>query len=433
VTDGILLCILIAASGGLMAWGLLKKDRFYQYPFLAGGVFVGWLLPQALPLRNDMALPEGAYASTLLMGILSVIALFLGATQAKPMRSFSWQFDQKRLLMVAAVLSAFGGVFYIMIGRLPEEILLPEDGRWTGLPTLYIFFANTLNYGFAIAVLIFVRTRSPVAFALCLWGLSFYAGLIILGGRRSAIIEFAMIMLLTLWFIRRWTPPRWAIALGFAAGTLLVWSIGDYREITGGQYGTENGRLPSWEELVQIDFAGNLDAVINNDGQPSELLTAVYDIAAAQSTSTYNLGAGYWNFFVFRFVPAQILGEDFKNGLMFTIDDPVADIYSYTSPVGLTHTGLADSFQAFWFFGALVFFFIGRIMGSVYAAAMRGSTVAQLSYALIAAQAMQAITHSTASFFTNWITLGLLLVLPISWARIHVAATVAGQTTFGHS
>jgi len=45
---------------GLLGWGMREKGRIYEFPFLAGATFTGFVLPQLIGLRNDPVLPEYA-------------------------------------------------------------------------------------------------------------------------------------------------------------------------------------------------------------------------------------------------------------------------------------------------------------------------------------------------------------------------------------
>lgn len=227
-------------------------------------------------------------------------------------------------------------------------------------------------------------------------------------------------MLLAAWFARRWVVPRWTAATGVALATLAVTSIGYWRGLTGAAYGT-GGRLPTWEEFASIDFVGNLLKITQPGAYREELYTAVYDIAATQLTAGFNLGASYWNAFVFEYVPAQLFGSAFKDALTFVLPDNASRVFAFQATFGNTHTGVADSFGAFWFFGALVFFVIARIMRKLYEAGMRGHTIAQLTYMLIIAHALQAVTHATAAFFTAFVHVALVALPILAWARMPVA------------
>ena len=392
----------------------------------------GWLIPQAIGLVHDRTLPADGYAWAMLMAILCAVAILAGHhSRPPPVRAFTWRVDQRRLLQGALVLSLFGSIFNALIRELPDELLRPASGGWSGLPVLYHFFAVPQTFGFAIAALTYARTRSPLALAIAVYDFAWFAGIIFLSGRRTFTIEIILIVVLSAWFGRRWVAPRSIAAVGIVAATLMVTSVGNFRALTGAAYGGVDGRLPTWEEFTSIDFVGNL-LTISEGGYREELYTAIYDVAGAQTSTTFNLGASYWNALVFMYVPAQLLGAGFKDALTIALPDQAARVYGFRATAGNTHTGFADAFLAFWFFGAAVFFVIARFMRSLYVAAMNGHTYAQLAYMLMIAYGLEAITHQTAYFFAQWLHFAMFTLPVLYWARIQPrrsgAPVMVGQT-----
>ena len=73
-----LLCIFALECAVITIWGLKKNERMIQFPFLVAMVFIGWVLPQLLGLRNSIDAPEGALNKVIIMSSLSLGALFMG-------------------------------------------------------------------------------------------------------------------------------------------------------------------------------------------------------------------------------------------------------------------------------------------------------------------------------------------------------------------
>jgi hypothetical protein len=417
--NAFVLFLFTAVSVGLVIWGLARPGRIYEYPFLVGAVWVGWFLPQAVGLLNDYSLPEGGYTLTIFVSTLCVVATFAGySSQPKPLQALAWRLDPRRLLTVALFFSLVGSFFNFWMRGLPEELLRPETGTMTGLPTVLLFFASVQNYGFAIAALLYTKTRSPPALAICIYDLAWSLVTVILSARRTPTIEIALVMLLSAWFGRGWIVPRWVAGAGVALATLAVTSIGFLRSVMVDPHGVAD-HLPTWEEFTSIDFVGNLSKITNEGGEGAvELRNAIYNIAAANLTGIYNLGATYWNDIVFRYVPAQFLGAEFKSSLMIDVTNVAAWVYMHEPKLGSTDTGVSDSFMAFWFFGPLVFFLVARIMGKLYRAGMEGHTIAQLSYMFLMGNALETVTHTTSHFFSSFIQIGIFTLPAFSWARI---------------
>src|SRR5260370_28885195 len=168
-----LLIIFAVVCAGLLAWGMREKGRVYEFPFLAGATFTAFVLPQLIGLRNDTALPDYALEKTTFMSILCAGMCYLGyIARPKPLQVLDWNFDQNKLMGASAALTLIGAYFFYGLSRLPED--LKESSTWSGLPVAYLFFAQVLAYGFALAVLTYAAPRSRRALWLAVLGPLFY-------------------------------------------------------------------------------------------------------------------------------------------------------------------------------------------------------------------------------------------------------------------
>ncbi len=403
-----LLVIFALICAFLLLQGMLRRGAIYQYPFLVGAVFTGFVLPQLIGLSRDPFLPPGGLEKTLIMTILCAAMCWVGTRVVRrPWRAFDWKFDERKLLLVSAMLSLFGAYFYYAITRLPPE--LTEVSMWTGLPVAYLFFARMMTYGFAIAVLLFAHNRSRLALMVALFGAAFYFDRIAIAGRRAELIEFATIILLAAWFQRKRCLPRPVMLTGLIVGALFINSTGEYRAATLSEEG------PQWDRVADIDFVGNIKRLTEEGG--SELRNAVYIISAVDRNMDFDLGAFQWNRLVFAFVPRQIVGADIKSDLYLPLGDAALQEYQYTPPAGSTVTGLSDAFQSFWYFGCLEFLLIAVVMQKLWLAARNGSITAQLLYMLLPVQAMQAVTHYTNNFLLPWPHMAVFLLPALLLAR----------------
>src|SRR5690606_5402186 len=104
-----------------------------------------------------------------------------------------WQFDENRLLVVAAGLSLIGAYFFMKINALPYEI---KFSVYTGLPVVYIFFSRLLTYGFAIALVCCARRVSWPAIAILAFDTFFYLDRILVHGRRAEAADFVLLVAL---------------------------------------------------------------------------------------------------------------------------------------------------------------------------------------------------------------------------------------------
>ena len=397
---------------GLVAWflagGLLfKAERMYQFPFLAGVMTFGFLLPQIPALMHDPFLPSGAYAKTMLMGILSLLMLALGWRMTnRPIGMLRMSFSERRLIWAAVLLSAFGAVFYFLLSRLPGDISIGM--QMTGMPVVYLFFAQLMPYGLAIALLCFARRPSWLALSIIIFDLIFYLDRILVTGKRAEAIQLLLMILLPFWFYHRLVVPRILMALGILAGTFLMTSMGDYRQITRAASGFV------LDDIMQIDYAANFTETLERGGL--EMRNAVQRIDEIDRRLEFDYGKFHWNRVIFTFVPAQLVGAKLKEALQFDTPKPSRD---YNPLTGTTETGLVDAFASFWYFGAFKFLLLAWVMRRLWETAMAGEMLGQLIYMLSIVPAMHAISHQTDWVIPVWIHMAIFLI-PVLWlCRIH--------------
>jgi hypothetical protein len=403
-----LIWLLIGQCIAMAVWGLIKRERMIQFPFLVAIVFLGWVIPQLFGLTSDYLLPEGALAKTVMMSIFCAGAAYFGyRANTRPARLFKWRFSYKRLLSGSILLSLIGSYFFYQMSR-----LAPEAGmQWSGIITVYLFLSELMTFGFVIAVLLHIRHQSWVTLAIIIFNCLLYVERIVIAGRRAAMIEFGMIILLGLWFKWRWVPPRLVVVGGLLLGVLLVNSMTEYRMSTSqaGIFQTD------WSTILSIDYVGNLKSLTEEGGH--ELRNAAYGIEAVDQTLSFNYGASLWNTFVFRYVPAQFVGVDLKNSLMIELEDSASKVFGYKPLTGITQTGIQTAFQSFWFFGAFIFAIIGWIMSRWYLAATQGNFVAQILAMLMPGPALHAITHHHDIFFLPFVQWAVFLLPALMLAQ----------------
>ena len=400
------LCLLILAQG---FW---RCERQIQYPFLASAVFLGWMFPQLLGLTNHAWLPPSALDKTIFMAILCLTAVWVGdSINRQPARLFDWAYDRGRLMGGAYCLMIFGAFFFYQVTLLAAD----AGTSWTGPITIYSFFAQALSFGFALALVLFARKSTwPSLIAVC-FGLVFYLDRIVVHGRRAAMAELVLMLLMVVWFNRRWQPSRTLMAGALVLGALVINSIGDYRQTMlgdsylQGSYGWSGAGL---SELMKIDFIGNMQDIAKGETNNFELTNATLIIESADRSLRFDYGLSHWNGFVDQYVPGQWIGHDNKTALKISLDNGVRNYFGHTPHTGSTLTGLSDAFQSFWYFGAIKFFLISIILSRWYRSAFQSNLAAQLVMMLSITPALHAITHSTHSFFVMFLQL-LVFVSPV--------------------
>jgi hypothetical protein len=399
--------LLSLAFAGQCAWlvarGLVRPGGVFEVPFLAGAMGVAFVLPQLPALAADRSLPEGAYETAMLFTILCFTALALGwSDRARALRSLRWEFDERRLLLVAALLSAVGGAFHLRLRELPGDVAVMSG--LSGTVVMQLFFAKLLTYGLAIGALCLMRRPSWPALAIVVADGLLTVERIVVTGKRGETFEFLMILALAAYFQRGWKPPRALVLGGLVAGTLLMGSLHEYREIT-----ARHDR-PTWSEVARIRVVDNfLDAA---RGGSTEMRNAVRLIHAAGRDMTFDFGTFHWNVLVFNYVPAQLVGSRAKQMLMLDLAE--TNPRDYNPHFGSTETGMADAFRSFWWFGWIKFLLIAALTNRLWRAALEGWAAPQLVYMLTVAAAANTVSHHTQWVLSAWVHLGLFL-LPALW------------------
>lgn len=412
-----LIWLLIFELLAMIAWGVSRRERTFQFPFLTAVGFAGYLLPQIIGLTREPYLPHGALSTTIFMAFLCLGAAYSGyILNKRPARIFQqWQLSHRKLVISSAVLTLVGAFFFYKVSLLAAEVSLQHGGQWTGIITIYVFFSQLLTIGFVLALVLQLKRPSWPTLLITLFGLAFYLERIIIHGRRSAMIELFLIIVLALWFNRRWAPPRWSVISGVIVGVLVVNSIADYRStMLEGDRTTWTGAGLS--EIMEIDYWGNLKRNFSEGG--FDVKNALYRIEAIDQNLSLDYGTALYNDFVRRYVPAQIIGPDLKMSLMVDIGVKDYGNLGYTAVTGTTLTGLSDSFSSFWYLGAFKLFLIGIIVSRWHKAAECGGIPAQVIVILVAYPALLALPFSTSQFFLKFFELAIFLVPALAFSRV---------------
>lgn len=413
--------LLVILCSGMLVHGLLVPGRFYQYPFFAAGIFLTFVLPQLPGLANSRFIPEAALIKTLIFSFFCLAMCGIGwrfGVRSKTLKDHV--FSEPHLLLAAAFLSLVGAYFFFKFGRLPDEERL--RGILTGTAVAYLFFAKLLTYGFALALLCFARRASIPALCIILFDTLFYLERIVIAGRRGETAEFCLLIALAFWFQKRWAAPRIAVVGGLAFSIVGLLGAGEYREAT---YYEQQG----WGAVANIDLAGNWNRMLKEGGP--EMTNAVVAIDHVDQSQVLDFGIEHWNSLVFSYVPAQLVGTDFKRSLIIDM----APIYGkfYFPGIGSTSTGMADAFASFWYFGCLKFFLVAYLMGRLYDSALRGNTASQIIYMLSAVPSILVVSHFTNEIVIAWVHMAVFLVPALYYARVtnYVAPPNLGKIRLG--
>lgn len=400
------LYLFIAICFGLLVWGLTKSERIYQYPFFMGGIFVAFVLPQAVALINR---PSAATASSvervLLMACLCAGMCWLGYQFTPKLKSTGTDtknINESRLFQAGIVLAVIGNFFgYLVLTTTPQ---FAENSNWTGPITIYAFFANMSSIALAILLTSTIRKFSFARLMLTLFAAYPLLIAIFEAGRRQKTATFFLVIGVVLFLERRISPPRWLALALVIITVLLIPLVGMLRE-------------DLWTTLVQdgisaVDWTDGLDKVLA--GNVLELRNAALLIEAATYTDKYGLGTGYWDGLIFQFVPGQIVGKEFKQSLQINLTDyDLRLLFQYQIPRGSTNTGIGDAFIEFGYFGCLFFalqaYFFKRLWLS---ATLENNPISRILYAGLISSALVGVTHGTIRFIQELVyQWGIILII----------------------
>ncbi len=385
--------VLVLICLGLLGWGVIRVERIYQYPFFMGSMFVSFILPQAFALiANPKEVTPDALERILFVSCLCAAACWIGyEIKPKPkwLLKLNVAIDERKLFRAGIVLMANGLFFNFLLSRtIPERAA--SNGNWTGPATIYLFFSQTTQVALGIFLLQALK-RPNIVNLIC----TLLSGWPLLGavliGRRQPTMTLLITIGLSLFWIRRFIPPRWLVITGMLSITFLIPVLGALRG-----------------DFWNLVFSGKWQNILAaseyafNDQQKGDLLelrNAALLMDVVDRTGLYGYGTGWWDNIVFQWVPGQIVGFEFKKSLQFnlwsTYLNLLKEFYAYKIPIGYTFTGVADSFAEFGYFGFMSFVLIAYIFKHLWiSATYYQNTSSRLLYIGLVSPAMIALTHA---------------------------------------
>jgi hypothetical protein len=405
--------VLVAMTIVMLAPICWRPATVYEYPRFMGIAFAVFILPQAYALVESEW--GGVYLErTLLMCVLCLGACWVGYRRHAHAGLLRWldvQVELTRFLTGGILLVGVAWIFGRLFDDLPEELY---STQLTGIGTVYLFFAGLVYPGFAICFYCALKQKSLIACATSVVAAIIPLKSLIFAGRREHGALFLITLGLCLYFIKGVRPPRIVTFVMITAAALLIPATGKYRATAGED---------PMQAVRELNLAETFGESLNEESV-SELKNATAVIAATEATGSYEYGAGYWNSLVFRFVPAQFFGKDFKDSLM--IGGEQRDISSFVEnalggafPIGTTPTGMGDSFNEFAYFGCLFFAATAYLFKTLWAAANRpNAAIAQILYIQSMTSGMRSVTHQTIDFLPGFLYSVIFIGLIAWFARV---------------
>lgn len=413
------LYLLIVLCLGLILRVIISPKLIFEYPYFIGGMFLIFLVPQAIILYNNyFRIPKGALESTLLMSFLCLLMVVLGYFFA-PLIPFAKkldvELDDKRLRQVGLFFTAVGYAFNILIWKYYasyEDAGLEVSTQPSGIITIYFLFYSIINLAFPI--FFYLAISKPNVFNIVMTVVAAFPTLyaIIVSGRREPTALFVLLIAFILYRKKAIVPPRFAIVGMILFAMFFIPATSDYR--------TMSDKLGPAKAIQSLDLKKSFVNHYTEGFGFLELNVAAHIVDSYSFTGNYEYGAGYWNLLVFRYVPAQFLGKEFKQSLMLGKNKSNIEFRNgYMQPKGITPTGIGDSFMQLGFLGCMFFFFQGGFFRSLWRSVEASENVLlHIFYIVCVVQAMLSVTHGTTIFVPGILFYFICLLAGAAYAKV---------------
>jgi hypothetical protein len=154
-----------------------------------------------------------------------------------------------------------------------------------------------------------------------------------------------------------------------------------------------------------------------------EVFNAAKFMEAKAQGGNYTYGLHFWNQLVFGYVPAQIVGREFKESLKFPLTDD-AQLTGFEKSTGTCETGIGEAFMACGYFGCGLFFVLGAFMRWLWEEAIRNSVLHQFLLMLFMLPAVMSFSAQLWTILNLAVNIGIFAGPLLWWSRVHGGARV---------
>lgn len=223
---------------------------------------------------------------------------------------------------------------------------------------IFSFFRVYFDVGlfYALTYIITERKAPKLIKLIVIIGFLYYLVTILFYARRAIAVNLFLSLGLLLTIIR----PRWKdmikkfIVIFFTVGTIYAASIGEIRTNLSGR---SNDNINIWENYKKSYISPDLT-------HGMDLGNGALFIRYTKEHSTYNFGTFLWDDIVTWYFPSFIFGKEGKEALKLA---GANNKYINSISHGVTTpTGYYQAFSAFGYFGFILFYGIGYLMGFIW-------------------------------------------------------------------
>ena len=353
---------LVVVSGlalvGLL-WGLRDTRRVVEAPFLYAVGMTVLMLPQYyIAAAQWWRVPDEAYWVYSIMVLISSIAFYVGYfTQPRKIRGrrqrVRWKINDDRLFKFGLIVGAIGSFGSIKLWQMGEVEV------WRGWAVYWVTLSKLSVAAVFMVMISYAQSRRPARLLAALMLSVFPLIAVLEAGRRSMTILLPLMYIVPLYLYNpRWRVPRWSI---ITAGVLLFIVVYAF---------------PYWRQHFATD-----GIVSSIQGRPlTSILTEMFSKEEHKTFETidsmimtgayYHVGNYRWGFFtvynllVELYIPGGLIGRDLKESLFIGQGlgvEWIRDVYNIDVAYYTGKSAYAELFSEFSFFGALLFFAVGRV------------------------------------------------------------------------
>lgn len=228
-------------------------------------------------------------------------------------------------------------------------------GNHTYQILLFFMFFFDVGMFYALTYIVKEKKAPKLVYIILAIGCIYYLYIILMLARRTLVVKLFMSLGLLACMLR----PRWqnkikiAVVVFFTLGTIYQASIGEIRE---NLHGSDN-EINIWETYKQSYYAPDLRVGM-------DLGNGAMFIKYVKDHGTYNGGLFLWDDIVTWYFPSFIFGQKGKEELKLAGQNNQY-IDSITCGV-TTQTGYFQAFSAFWYFGFIMFYALGYVLGMIW-------------------------------------------------------------------
>lgn len=385
------------------------RAGYLSLPFWIALTLLFWFLPQTAAASDLIVARFGLlsliFLATASLVVMTVVYSHRGAYIAFniPSRVFRQCVERiplRGLIAAAMVLTAIAALNAAAIETRPAAELTARQP--TGVITILRFISNVNPIALFLALLVFLRVRTPITLALIAVILLVYAPELLLRFKRSQIIEGGLVVLTALWLMRGFSLPRFSLPIIVAVGFVVIFGVTEFRKLSGYELNNQGQVvrvLPSMAELSKIDWVERISAKYDTSSQ--EVINGSCVISYTDQIGHLGLGRTLWNKFVQLWVPGQILGVELKRSLYASgvSTREALRACGHIWQVGTTSTGFTEAYADFNYFSTGLYFIIAFWCKQIWCNAIRGSVSDAAIYAPAIISAVVSVTHGAYAFF----------------------------------